>query len=204
MPVKVEKICAEDVQKAATKKHFKIDQYFCHLDEYILCFPDQKVVEYIPGTSEVFTVEKYKELLSKPYSNVDLYLWNISNIVVDNSNENKVVVSNKNDNLNTGLQLSVVHNSLSTGIGSTLISSLEDSSWFEEGLSSISGAYDDSFALDFSTTSNCSTSNTATKRTLADPNLQDNHQGSSTNPRNPTNDNVVNTEHRVYCPSCNN
>ena len=108
MPVKVEKICAEDVQKTATKKHFKIDQYFCHLDEYILCFPDQKVVEYIPGASEVFTVEKYKELLSKPYSNVDLYLWNISNIVVDNSNENKVVVSNKNDNLNTGLQLSVV------------------------------------------------------------------------------------------------
>ena len=142
MPVKVEKICAEDVQKAATKKHFKIDQYFCHLDEYILCFPDQKVVEYIPGTSEVFTVEKYKELLSKPYSNVDLYLWNISNIVVDNSNENKVVVSNKNDNLNTGLQLSVVQNSLSTGIGSTLMSSLEDSSWFEEGLSSISGTYD--------------------------------------------------------------
>ena len=143
IPVKVEKIfTAEDMQKAATKKHFKIDQYFCHLDEYILCFPDQKVVEYIPLAREVFTVEKYKELLSKPYSNVDLYLWNISNIFVDNSNENKVVVSNKSDNLNTGLQLSVVHNSLSTGIGSTLMSSLEDSSWFEEGLSSISGAYD--------------------------------------------------------------
>ena len=72
------------------------------------------------------------------------------------------------------------------------------------GLSLISGAYDDSFALDFSTTSNCSTSNTATKRTLADPNLQDNHQASSTNPHNATNDNVVNTEHRVYCPICNN
>ena len=72
------------------------------------------------------------------------------------------------------------------------------------GLSLIIGAYDDSFALDFSTTSNCSTSNTATKRTLADPNLQDNCQGSSTNPHNATNDNVVNTEHGVYCPICNN
>ena len=92
IPVKVEKIfTAEDVQKAAIKKHSEIDQYFCH--EYILCFPDQKVVEYIPGTSEVFTVEKYKEFLSKPYSKVDLYLCNISNIVVDNSNESKVVVS---------------------------------------------------------------------------------------------------------------
>ena len=98
----------------------------------------------------------------------------------------------------------MVHNSLSTGIGSTLMSSLEDSSWFEEGLSSISGAYDDSFALNFTARSDCSTSNTATKRTLADPDLQDNHQGSSTNPRNPTNDNVVNTEHIIYCPSCNN
>ena len=37
-----------------------MDQYFCHLDEYNLCFSDWKVVEYIPGTSEVFTVEKDK------------------------------------------------------------------------------------------------------------------------------------------------
>ena len=101
------------------------------------------------------------------------------------------------------MQLSVVYNSLSTGMESTLISSLEDSSWFEEGLSSISGAHDDSFALDFSTKSNCSTNNTATKRTLADRNFQDNHQGSSTNPCSATNDNV-NSEHRVYCPICNN
>ena len=72
MPVKTEKIfTAEDVQKAAIKKHSEIDQYFCHLDEYILCFPDQKVVEYILGTSEVFTVAKYKKFLSKPYSKVD-------------------------------------------------------------------------------------------------------------------------------------
>ena len=133
IPVKVEKIfTAGDVQKAA-KRNILMIQYFCHLNEYILCFSDQKVVEYIPGTSEVFTVEKYKEFLSKPCSKVDLYLCNISNIVVDNSNENKVVVSNKNDNLNSGLQLPVVHNSLSTGTESTLMSSLEDSSWFEEG-----------------------------------------------------------------------
>ena len=124
--------------------------------------------------------------MSKPYSKVDSYLCNISNIVVDNSNENKVVVSNKNGNLNTGLQISVVNNSLSTGIGSTLMSGLEDSSWFDEGLSSINGAFD-TFALDFSTTSNCSTSNTATKRTLADPNLQDNHQGPSANSHNACN-----------------
>ena len=33
---------------------------------------------------------------------------------------------------------------------------------------------------------------------------QDNHQGSPTNPHNAPNDNVVNTEHWVYCPICNN
>ena len=74
------------------------------------------------------------------------------------------------------MRLPVVHNSLPTGIGSTLMSSLEDSSWFEKGLSSTSGTYDDSFSLGFSTTSNCSTSSIAAKRT-ADPKLYDNHQG---------------------------
>ena len=205
IPVKTEKIftAEEDVQKAAIKKHSEIDQYFCNLGKYLLCFPDQKVLEYILGTSGVFTVEKYKEFLSKPYSKVGLYLCNISNIAVDNSriNENNVAVSNKNHDLNTGLQLPVAHDSLLAGIGSILMSSLEDSSRIEEGLSSINGAYDN-FALDFSTTSNCSLSNTATERTLADPNLQDNHQRSSTNPHNAAN--VVNTEHRVYCPISNN
>ena len=38
-------LIAEDVQKAAVKKHSEIDQYFCHLDKYILYFPDQKVIE---------------------------------------------------------------------------------------------------------------------------------------------------------------
>ena len=76
-------------------------------------------------------------------------------------NKNKVVVSNKNDNLNTGLQLPLVHNSLSISIRSTLMSSLEGSSWFEKRLSSTSGAYDDSFSLGFSITSNCSTSKIA-------------------------------------------
>ena len=27
----------------------------------VLCYPDQKTAEFIPGTTESFTVEKYKE-----------------------------------------------------------------------------------------------------------------------------------------------
>ena len=69
--------------KTALKKHADNDQFFCSLDDYVLCYPDQKLVEFIPSTTESFTVEKYKEeFLSKPHSKMDLFLCNIS--VYDN------------------------------------------------------------------------------------------------------------------------
>ena len=69
---------AEEVLKTALKKHAD-NQSFCSLDDYVLCYPDEKVVEFVPGTTESFTVEKYKEeFLSKPYSKMDLFLCNIS------------------------------------------------------------------------------------------------------------------------------
>ena len=62
MPVKVGKqYNAEEVLKTALKKHSDNDQRFCSLDDYVLCYPDQKIVEFIPHTTERFTVEKYKE-----------------------------------------------------------------------------------------------------------------------------------------------
>ena len=75
MPVKVGKqYTAEEVLKTALKKHADNNQFFWFLDDYILCYPDQKVVEFILGTTESFTVEKYKEeFLSKPYSKMDLF-----------------------------------------------------------------------------------------------------------------------------------
>ena len=75
MPVKVGKqYTAEEVLKTALKKHADNNQFFWFLDDYILCYPDQKVVEFILGTTESFTVNKYKEeFLSKPYSKMDLF-----------------------------------------------------------------------------------------------------------------------------------
>ena len=65
--------------KTALKKHADDDQFFCSLNDYVLCYPDQKLVQFIPGISESFIVEKYKEeFLSKPYSKMDLFLCNIS------------------------------------------------------------------------------------------------------------------------------
>ena len=88
---------AEEVLETALKKHSDNDQFFCSLDDYVLCYPDQKIVEFIPGTTERFTVEKYKEeFLSKPYSKMDLFLCNIS--VYGNCSNMKNSKSNASSN----------------------------------------------------------------------------------------------------------
>ena len=62
IPVKVWKqYTAEEVLRTALMKHADNDQFFCSMDDYSLCYPDQKLVEFIPGTTESFTVEKCKE-----------------------------------------------------------------------------------------------------------------------------------------------
>ena len=76
IPVKAGKQhTAEEILRTALKKHTDNHQFFCSLDDHILCFPDQKIVD----TTESFTVEKYKEeLLSKPYPKMYSFLCNIS------------------------------------------------------------------------------------------------------------------------------
>ena len=63
------------------KKHADHDQFFYGSDEYVLCYPDQSIVQFIPGTNIEFTVERYKEEIGKPYSKIDLYLRNVNNVV---------------------------------------------------------------------------------------------------------------------------
>ena len=67
-----------EVPCAAVKKHVDHDQFFCRLNDYIFCYPDQKIVQFIPGNDE-FTVELYKKDFGKPYSKIDLFLCNVSN-----------------------------------------------------------------------------------------------------------------------------
>ena len=59
----------------------------------MLCYPDQSIVQFIPGTSVELTVERYKEEIGKPYSKIDLYLCNVSG--ADSDVNLKVIDDNK-------------------------------------------------------------------------------------------------------------
>ena len=54
------------VAHAAVRKHADYDQFFCGSDDYLLCYPDQKIVQFIPGSNNEFTVELYREEIGKP------------------------------------------------------------------------------------------------------------------------------------------
>ena len=82
-----------EVAHAAVRKHADHDQFFCGSDDYVLCYPDQKIVQFIPGSNKEFTVELYKEEIGKPYSKIDLFLCNVSN--VDDAVDRKVVEDKK-------------------------------------------------------------------------------------------------------------
>ena len=93
LPVKVQKsFTAAEVLSAAILKHSNHDQFFCSSEDYLLdylldtrlLYPDQKVVTSIPGSEELFTVEKYKKELAKPYSKLELYLRQTSDFSVGN------------------------------------------------------------------------------------------------------------------------
>ena len=43
-------------------------------NNWVLLYPDMDNVLYLPGTKELSSVEKYKELLGRPYSRVNLYI----------------------------------------------------------------------------------------------------------------------------------
>ena len=86
LPVKVQKgFAAAEVISAGILKHSNHDQFFSSSEDYLLLFPDRKVVTSIPGSEELFTVEKYKKKLVQPFSKSDLYLCRTSDFSVGNS-----------------------------------------------------------------------------------------------------------------------
>ena len=78
-----------EVAHAAVRKNADHDQFFCGSDDYVLYYPDQRIVQFIPGSNKEFTVKLYKEEICKPYSKIDLFLCTISN--VDDLVDRKVV-----------------------------------------------------------------------------------------------------------------
>lgn len=68
------KVCSEQTLTAAVKNHADHDQFFSAAEDYVLLYPNQKLVKYVPSTNEDFSVAGYIKKLSKPYSKLDLSL----------------------------------------------------------------------------------------------------------------------------------
>ena len=47
-----------ELKEGAIEKHSKYDQEFCALEDYILLYLDFKEVFYLPGSSNVFQLDK--------------------------------------------------------------------------------------------------------------------------------------------------
>ena len=85
LPVKVQKsFTSAEVLSARILKHSNHDQFFCSSEDYLLLYPDQRVTTNISGSEKLFTVEKYKKELTKPYPKLDLYLCRTSDFSVGN------------------------------------------------------------------------------------------------------------------------
>ena len=56
-------------------------------------------MQFIPGTNIEFTIDRYKEEIGKPYSKIDLYLCNVSNVDSDvnlkDINDNQITIHGK-------------------------------------------------------------------------------------------------------------
>ena len=75
LPVKVGKdMNQEEICQLAIKKHCNHYQFFTGLEQYVLLYPDKKLVYQVPGTIEMFTLAKYKTELGKPFSKLTLFL----------------------------------------------------------------------------------------------------------------------------------
>ena len=75
LPVKVGKdIDQQEVCQLTIKKQCDHDQFFSNLEQYMLLYPDKKLVYQVPGTTEMFTLAKYKTKLGKPFAKLTLFI----------------------------------------------------------------------------------------------------------------------------------
>ena len=102
LPVKVSDKCsAAELKEAAIEKHSKYDQEFCALEDYVLLYPDCKEVFYLPGSSNVFQLDKYKHDLAKPYSQILCYLCMLLHFEKGQPSSGKINVSPKKPELSS-------------------------------------------------------------------------------------------------------
>ncbi|XP_028416408.1 uncharacterized protein LOC114540422 [Dendronephthya gigantea] len=70
-------------KQLAHNKHLRDSGDF----DCVLMYPDFGLVNTIPGTSQPFTVERYKEAIGRPYNRVNLYLCKVSDFEIANDIE---------------------------------------------------------------------------------------------------------------------
>lgn len=65
---------AKQLLEEAVNKHAKHFRSFNQYDRYVLLYPDNTIIDKLPGALEDFTLERYKEELGKPYSKISLFI----------------------------------------------------------------------------------------------------------------------------------
>ena len=64
------------VKHLTLEKHSNLNQHFCMLEDYVLLYPDQTVCQLLHSENITFTVERYKKVLSKPFSKISYFcVW---------------------------------------------------------------------------------------------------------------------------------
>lgn len=65
---------ASQIKERAVRKHTNHDKALHECMEYVLLYPDGSVVDTLPGTSEPFKLQSYREEVGKNYNRVTLFI----------------------------------------------------------------------------------------------------------------------------------
>ncbi|XP_057299457.1 uncharacterized protein LOC130630076 [Hydractinia symbiolongicarpus] len=91
LPVRVkETASALELKFLAIDKHSNHDQEFCALESYVMLYPDLKEVTTLPGNMDDFRLNKYRDCLGKPYSQMVLYLCTSNDFFFDVPTDNAI------------------------------------------------------------------------------------------------------------------
>lgn len=91
LPVRVkETASALELKSLAIDKHSNHDQEFCALESYVMLYPDLKEVTTLPGNMDDFRLNKYRDCLGKPYSQMVLYLCTSNDFFFDVPTDNAI------------------------------------------------------------------------------------------------------------------
>ena len=65
----------EDLLKKGSEKMIKFNKDLISYPEaFTLLYPDRSAVKFLPGSEEIFSLQRYKEELGKSYQRITLYL----------------------------------------------------------------------------------------------------------------------------------